>query len=382
MSYAQQQSKITKSVKAEVKSVAEKIDTDPIVDVVKEGAPDLGTSKKKSASAVSKVSKAKALTEMKKSKAKVEKGKEKVHKTQQSGNLIPEATRTAEETSLPISENKVVENIATDQVVSSGDTVSKAEKRRAHKKHVDKLYDITDNSPGYEIDDFKYIEQMEKKLFTPVANPTQPSDYGFEAFQGHKRFNRKIRNTAVGGQTQINPRIKRSIETGVLFGRQEFSKDKKDVIRGEIDAFNNLKKVGKDKEAPTKRGLNIDQLMEGNAREQLFLLTGNMRESATKYGKEASKNLQRISRSDQSGGIELASGRYQAGFERREYIDKSNKVREQDYEYFNGTENRIDADAIYYNFSNKKSEDAGVDKKSLDTHDNNRFRSFRLRVKY
>ena len=126
-----------------------------------------------------------------------------------------------------------------------------------------------------------------------------------------------------------------------------------------------------------KGGLDFAIVMENDVRHNYGLLSGNRRSKVDGYVKKALADYDYNSVHN-AGSRAFGAGKFQGGFDRRNLVDKAqvnDKKNDDEYEFTIKTEDRVGRDLYYYDYGNKKSADAIIDKQEPEA---NRFDDSKL----
>ncbi len=234
------------------------------------------------------------------------------------------------------------------------------------------------NSFAYgNITDDRFIE-YEKNLFTKdLAKKCEyykskgASYFGANGYDRafSRRDRRIIQNSSV--EERGTDTFKEMHKKDAIKGRHDTKIDYKEE---EANGYYVLRRL--DPEPPKihkhSKGLNFDNVVEQDVRERYGLLFGrkaNVDKYITRQKEKYVKND-----SHNAGSRDMASGRYRGGFERRNMLNEAqNNNQSEDYEFTVGSSNRVNLEAYYYDYGNKKNADDVIVDVNTETHDEDKL---------
>ena len=144
-----------------------------------------------------------------------------------------------------------------------------------------------------------------------------------------------------------------------IYGRRKVSKDLQEEKSNGSFILKDVPDHRKPEKIKTHKSVNFDKVLEYDVRQRYHLMFGHGK-NVDKYKATALKNY---NKSISAGSISDAKGRYQGGFMRRHFIDKSTKSNNAnpEYEFVLDNKTRLDIDKYYHDFGNSKTADALID---------------------
>ena len=254
------------------------------------------------------------------------------------------------------------------------DRIAKEEHRKRHDFAVSNITDEVYN---------KY----ENKLWKDKDFNNKASLFGANGWRrGFTRHSRRVRQES--NTLEAPPRMKVKEVQFQLNGRYKLQKAMNELAQEENYIQENMKieipnkdRTFRDKYAVDDRGkkggLDFSVVMENDVRHTYGLLSGNRRSKVDGYVKKAISDYDYNSVHN-AGSRAFGAGRFQGGFDRRNLVDKAqsnDKRNDDEYEFTVKTEDRVGRDLYYYDYGNKKSADAIIDKQEPEA---NRFDDSKL----
>ena len=217
-------------------------------------------------------------------------------------------------------------------------------------------YGITeDRFNAFEHDLFHSDLQAKQKHYKHLGVAYQGQRAPHVAFSRRDKFSLQNSKVFEKGQKKY-----KTVQTEkAIFGRRKVNKDLQEEKSNGSYIIKDVPDNRKPEKIKTHKSVNFDKVLEYDVRERYHLMFGHGK-NVNKYKATALKNY---NKSISAGSISDAKGRYQGGFIRRHFIDKSTKSNNAnpEYEFVLDNKTRLDIDKYYHDFGNSKTADALID---------------------
>jgi len=142
---------------------------------------------------------------------------------------------------------------------------------------------------------------------------------------------------------------------GTIKGFNDHSKDYKEVVENGSYMLHNLNNSVRNTETSKASGIDFDHIVEGNVRNDFGLLYGHGA-NVDKYVKEYKDKYTENNAHNAGHFDSKTSGRFRAGFERRNMLNDAQKTRakQEDYQFTVKPNSRINIEQFYYDYGNKE----------------------------
>ena len=191
------------------------------------------------------------------------------------------------------------------------------------------------------------------------------SYYGANA--SRRGFSRRLRRVLQLGGEGVQQKAQEKFEklrmVDTIKGFHDTTNDYKEIMEEGRYILRNYDDSRERNRPRQSHGINFEKIVEQDVRNNFGLMAGRQNSDVSKYVTEYKKSYLE-NNAHNAGGSKEVAGRFQGGFERRNMLNQAqNRQNKQpEYEYNISSSNRVNLEAVYFDYGNKnKADDVLID---------------------